>query len=321
VIFQDLLYLPPMEKKELRWGVVVNPNAGSGKCGKNWPIIQKLIKRAKIEFEFEKTERKGHAIELTKQLIDRGFRKLIVVGGDGTLNEVVNGIFTQGDIDAKTITLGMIPVGTGNDWCRTFQVSTKYIDAIKLIRDEKTVIQDIGLVDFHNNGIPNRYFANVAGIGFDANVAHAANKLKEQGKGNAMSYMLILLKTLLKYNSKQMNLTIGGQEFKERMFSIGIGIGQYNGGGMKQLPNAIANDGLLDITVIKNISKWTVIKELKGLYDGTFITHPKIVALQDIAVSFKLNQLEIETDGESVGQGPQNFSILPKALRVVGSLK
>ncbi len=310
-----------MEKTELRWGLIVNPNAGIGKCLKNWPTIQKLIKRAKIEFVFEMTERKGHAIEITKEFIEKGFRKLIVVGGDGTLNEVVNGIFMQKDIDPNTITIGMIPVGLGNDWCRTFQVPLKYIDAIKLIRDGKTVVQDIGLVDFHDNGVPNRYFANVAGIGFDATVAHAANKLKDQGKGNALSYMLILLKTLLKYNSKHMHLTIGEQEFKERMFSIGIGIGQYNGGGMKQLPNAIANDGLLDITVIKRISKWTVVKELKGLYDGSFIHHPKIEALQNTGVSFAHNQLEIETDGESVGKGPQNFSILPKALRVVGSLK
>ncbi len=310
-----------MENMELIWGLVVNPNAGSGKCQKNWPTIQKLVKRSKIDFEFEFTERKGHAIEITKKLIERGFRKLIVVGGDGTLNEVVNGIFTQDDIDPKSITLGMIPVGTGNDWCRTFQVPTKYIDAIKLIRDEKTVVQDIGLVNFYDNAAPDRYFANVAGIGFDATVAHAANKLKDQGKGNALSYMLILIKTLLKYNSKSMQLTVGDRTYNERMFSIGIGIGKYNGGGMKQLPNAIANDGLLDITIIKKITKWTVVKELKGLYDGSFLSHPKIDALQNTVVSFAQNQLEIETDGESVGFGPQNFSILPKALRVVGSLK
>lgn len=311
-----------MEKTENSWGLIVNPNAGSGKCQKNWPTIQKLIKRAKLETEVEFTERKGHAIELTKQFIEKGFRKIIVVGGDGTLNEVVNGIFTHESIDPKSMMLGMVPVGTGNDWCRTFHVPTKYIDAIKLIRDEKTVVQDIGLVNFHNNSSPERFFANVAGIGFDANVAHAANALKDQGKGNALSYMLILLKTLLKYNSKSMQLKVGEQaNYKERMFSIGIGIGKYNGGGMKQLPNAIANDGLLDVTIIKNISKWTVIKELKGLYDGSFLSHPKIDALQDTAISFSENKLKIETDGESVGEGPKDFSILPKALRVVGSLK
>lgn len=311
-----------MEKTEIRWGIVVNPNAGSGKCQKNWPTIQKLIKRSNIDYEAVFTERRGHAIELTKEFIDRGFRKIIVVGGDGTLNEVVNGVFNKEDLDPKLMTLGMVPVGTGNDWCRTFQIPTRYIDAIKLIRDEKTVVQDIGLVDFHNHGTPKRYFANVAGIGFDANVAHAANELKDQGKGNALSYILILLKTLLKYNSKSMQLKVGEQaNYKERMFSIGIGIGKYNGGGMKQLPNAIANDGLLDITIIKKITKWTVIKELKGLYDGSFLSHPKIDALQDTAVSFAQNQLKIETDGESVGLGPRNFSILPKALRVVGSLK
>jgi YegS/Rv2252/BmrU family lipid kinase len=310
-----------METNEIKWGVIVNPNAGSGKCQKNWPTIQKLIKRAKIEFDAEHTERKGHAIELTHQFLEKGYRKIIVVGGDGTLNEVVNGIFHHQSLDPKEVTLAMVPVGTGNDWCRTFGVPDKYIDAIKLIRDEKTVIQDIGLVDFHNNGFPQRYFANVAGIGFDASVAHAANKLKDQGKGNALSYMIILLKTLLKYNSKYMQLSVGEKEFKERMFSISIGIGKYNGGGMKQLPNAIPNDGLLDATIIKKISKWTVIKELKGLYDGSFITHPRIEALQSNQIYFAENQLEVETDGESVGEGPRNFSILPKALRVVGSFK
>jgi len=128
-----------MGNNEQQWGVIVNPNAGSGKCGKNWPIIQKLIKRSKIETEVVFTERKGHAIELSMQLIQKGFYKLIVVGGDGTLNEVVNGIFRQEECSPDNITLGMIPVGTGNDWCRTFQIPNKYIDAIKLIRDEKTV--------------------------------------------------------------------------------------------------------------------------------------------------------------------------------------
>lgn len=311
-----------MKKTENSWGLIVNPNAGSGKCQKNWPTIQKLVKRAKLETVVEFTERKGHAIELTKQFIEKGFRKLIIVGGDGTLNEVVNGIFTQDTIDPKLMILGMVPVGTGNDWCRTFHVPTKYIDAIKLIRDEKTVVQDIGLVNFHNNAYPERYFANVAGMGFDANVAHAANALKDQGKGNALSYMLILFKTLLKYNSKLMQLKIGDQiNYKERMFSIGIGIGKYNGGGMKQLPNAIVNDGLLDVTVIKKITKWTVIKELKNLYDGTFLSHPKVDAWQDTTISFAENKLKIETDGESVGEGPKDFSILPKTLRVIGSLK
>lgn len=310
-----------MENADLLWGMIVNPNAGSGKCSKNWPTIQKLVKRTKIEFEAEFTEKKGHAIALTHQFLEKGFRKFIVVGGDGTLNEVVNGIFTKEGIDSSSITLAMIPVGTGNDWCRTFEVPTKYIDAIKLIRDEKTVVQDIGLVDFYNQSAPKRYFANVAGIGFDASVAHAANELKDQGKGNTLSYIIILLKTLLKYNPKIMHFEVGKEEFKERMFSIGIGIGKYNGGGMKQLPNAIANDGLLDVTIIKKISKWTVIKELKGLYDGSFINHPKIETRVDGKVSFYENKLEVETDGESIGYGAQNFTILPRALRVVGTLK
>ena len=92
-----------MEKTENSWGLIVNPNAGSGKCQKNWPTIQKLVKRAKLETEVEFTERKGHAIELTKQFIEKGFRKIIVVGGDGTLNEVVNGIFTQNSVDPKSM--------------------------------------------------------------------------------------------------------------------------------------------------------------------------------------------------------------------------
>jgi len=310
-----------MENTETKWVLIVNPNAGSGKCQRNWPTILKLVKRAKIDFEFVFTERKGHAIELTHQFLDKGFRKLAVVGGDGTLNEIVNGVFYYKGLDISSITLGMIPVGTGNDWCRTFHVPTKYIDAIKLIRDEKTIVQDIGLVDFHKQAYPKRYFANVAGIGFDAMVAHAANELKDKGKGNALSYMIILIKTLLKYNARTMQLATGAKEFKERMFSVGIGIGKYNGGGMKQLPNAIPNDGLLDVTIIKKISKWTVIKEIKGLYDGSFTEHPKVECLQDTHVHFAENQLEVETDGESVGQGPESFTILPKALKVIGSLK
>lgn len=120
-----------------QWMVIVNPNAGRHKIDKDWDIINDLLIKAKIDFQNAFTEFKEHAIKLSYESIEKGFRKFIVVGGDGTLNEVVNGIFTQNKIPSSDFLVAMIPVGTGNDWCRMFNVPFKYNEAIRIIEREK----------------------------------------------------------------------------------------------------------------------------------------------------------------------------------------
>ena len=128
-----------------KWIAIVNPNAGAGKCKKDWPKIRDLLKKYNVSFDSVYTEKRYHAMILTRKKIREGYKKIIVVGGDGTLNEVINGLFAQKNIVTTDITLGMIPVGTGNDWSRMFGISFKYEEAIK------TLIKEIPIKDLYES--------------------------------------------------------------------------------------------------------------------------------------------------------------------------
>jgi len=304
-----------------KWMVFVNPHAGTSKGERDWGKIYELLYGSQIKFDFIFTKHKEHAIALTTKYIKKGFRKFIVVGGDGTLNEVVNGIFFQKNVPVKDFLLAMIPVGTGNDWCRMFNIPFDYKKAVKVIEQENTFTQDIGKVRYFQLNTPKRrYFINVAGMGYDAVVAEKTNKDKEHGKGGVLTYLKNLLTSLVFYKHTKIRIEIKDNKSlcECEAFSLSVGICKYNGGGMKQLPDAIPDDGLFDVTLIKKLSKFTVLKEVKNLYDGSFMNHPKVQALRGESIQIESNpKINLEADGESLGHSPFQFEIIPGSLRVV----
>jgi len=304
-------------KKE--WLILVNPNAGVGKGFKDWEDISNILNEHNFEYEAVFTERKLHAIELVQEKIAEGFRKIIVVGGDGTMNEAVNGIFQQEIVPTTEITLGMISVGTGNDWVKTFNMPVDYVEAISIIKEEQTLLQDAGIVKFYNETIQKiRYFVNMAGLGFDAMVANKTNLDKENGKSNPLLYIKNLISVLFSYKSTNTKVTVDNHVVNDRIFSIGIGIGQYNGGGMQQTPNAIPDDGLLDVTLIKHMSPLRVIASVRRLYNGTIAKHKRVETFvaKSIFIESKI-PIMIEADGESLGHSPLEFGIVPKSVKVI----
>jgi diacylglycerol kinase (ATP) len=298
--------------------VLVNPNAGGRTGERDWDKISELLKNAGVSFYHKFTEHKNHAVDLVKSHIEKGFRKIIVVGGDGTMNEVVHGIFNQNLCQTNEITLGIIPVGTGNDWCRTFNISSNYSLAIRIIKDNKTTLQDIGHVTYYDSTVKSkRYFSNVAGIGFDAFVAKRVNKKREYKDIGKLEYFRTLLTSLLKTKFIRYKIMLDDSKFDDEVFSMSIGIGKFNGGGIMQLPNAITDDGLLDITIIKRVSKFTIIMLLRKLYDGTFIKNKRVHVFQAKKVKIETESpVYLETDGESLGHSPFEFGIEPRSLRV-----
>jgi YegS/Rv2252/BmrU family lipid kinase len=302
-----------------KWFAIVNPEAGSGKGLKDWPFIKILLEKEGIEFDFHLTERKYHAVELTVWAIRKNYKMILVVGGDGTLNEVVNGVFIQKQHPTSDITIGVIGVGTGNDWQRSFSIPANYEDNVRAIKNERTILQDVGRVDYFESRIRHiRYFANAAGAGFDADVAFATNKLKESGRRGKFLYILSLLKTLINYRYTMASVSVDQTKINGKIFSVTLGIGKYNGGGMMQVPNAQPDDGLFDITIIKKIRRFEVIRNMYRLYNGTILNHPKISGYQAKTASITSKPpVYLEVDGESLGSSPFNFSIVPKSIRVV----
>jgi len=301
------------------WFVIVNPNAGNGKGKKDWERISGLLRRENISFSHRFTECKGQASGITADAIEKGFRQIISVGGDGTLNEIVNGIFLQEKSPANEIVIGMIPVGTGNDWGRMFGIPTIYEGAVNVIREKKTMLHDIGMVSYYSGNEPRtRYFINIAGLGFEALVVKKTNKQKEKGRSNQALYFYNLLSSLLSYKISKAEIIIDGIVTSSRVFSINVGNGRYCGGGMRQTPDALPDDGLLDVTVIKEIGRLEIIKSLKILYDGTILSHPKVDGYRCKNLKVKPETLFfIESDGESLGHTPAEFNIIPAAINVV----
>ncbi len=304
---------------ESEWFTILNPNAGNGKGHRDWNRISEILKRNHIQTAVKFTEEKGQAIGLVREALKEGFRKIISIGGDGTLNEIVNGVFTQDHCSPGEVILSMIPVGTGNDWGRMFGIPTVYEGAVQVIREGRLMLHDIGLVSFFNGEHEEkRYFINIAGLGFESVVVRKTNYQKDRGKSGKAIYLYNLLSSLIAYRNTTAEIIVDGIGSTGRIFSINVGNGKYCGGGMRQTPDAIPDDGLLDITVIRDIGKLEIIRSLKLLYDGTILSHPLVDGYR--ARNLKVNSgdlLYLEADGESLGHTPAEFSIIPSAINIV----
>ncbi len=304
----------------MKWFFIVNPNAGSRKGTRDWPKILKLIKDSGIPYEAVFSTHRGHAIDLTLHCIKQGFRRIAVVGGDGSLNEVLNGIFSQNDVPKNEILVGMIPVGTGNDWCRMFNIPFDYRKALEILIQGKTFVQDVGTVTHYQKDKPEiRYFMNVAGMGYDALVAKKTNIMKEKGRGGPLVYLYFIFASLFQYNFIEAVIEVDGEfVFKGEIFSMNVGICKYNGGGMMQVPYAIPDDGLLDVTLIKKAPKYVVIQHTRKLYNGTLVNLPMVKTFRGKHIRIRsTGRIYLETDGESLGHTPFTFEIIPLGIRTV----
>lgn len=306
----------PLKKK---WFVILNPHAGSGRGKKDWTEILKRLSKSDFQYELAVSEFPKHTIQLTIQAIEKGFRNLIVVGGDGTLNEVVNGIFSQTVCSPEEITIGMVPVGTGNDWIKTFGIPNVYKSAVKIIKQGKTMRQDVGRITFTENDLTKTcYFANMAGFGFDAMVAAKTNRLKDKGRTGIMLYLQALGSSFLNYKTAKTQVVIDGQDINELIFSISIGIGKFNGGGMMQAPGAIPDNGHFQVTIIRKIGFFGILRNLAGLYSGEFVKDPRVSTheARNIFISSAYN-IAGETDGETLGDNKFEIDIISQKLTVI----
>jgi YegS/Rv2252/BmrU family lipid kinase len=302
-----------------KWLVIVNPNAGNGKGKKDWDKISALLKKEDLLFTARFTEKKGHAIDITREAISAGFRKIATVGGDGTLNEVVNGVFLNEICPTLDISLALIPVGTGNDWGKMFGIQPDYEKAIKIISANKQMIHDVGLISFYNGTEKkSRYFINIAGLGFESVVVRNTNIQKDKGRSGKLIYFYNLLTSLLSYKNTKAEVVIDGGKIHADVFSINVGNGRYCGGGMRQTPDAIPDDGILNVTVINGMGKFEIIRNLKILYDGTILSHPKIDGYKCKNMTVNSDSIiYTEADGESLGHTPVEFSIIPASINVI----
>jgi len=306
--------------KTCEWGIIINPQSGGKTARRKWRYISHELMKKDFIFQEHFTEHKMHAVQLVKDIINDGCNNIIVVGGDGTINEVANGILNQNIIPISDINLAVIPVGKSNDWSRFYNLDEDYNNSISVINGWKTLMQDVGLIEYYKEGkIEKRYFINMADIGFAVEVVKNANKKVKKGGNGKWTYLISLFKELYKFKKFRTKIIVDEKkEFNVNLFTLCVGIGKFNGGGMLQAPNAITNDSLFELTIINDIKPFEVIKSIKQLYNGSILSHKNVISQRGKTITVEAGQkFLIEADGEIFGEGPVKFSIIPNALQII----
>ena len=297
--------------------VIVNPIAGAGNGAKLWPSIKSRLAEQGMAFDCVMTGAPSHAIALARDAAAAGYGMIVSMGGDGTLNEVVNGLLAVQGAGAPDITVGVIPVGTGGDFVRTLGLPRNWQQACEHLMGDETRIVDVGEMTYTGrSGEEQRYFVNVAGLGFDGEVSmrisYASKRL-----GGTIPYLTNLVLTLVGYANKDVTAHIDDETLPGRMNSVIVANGQWFGGGMWIAPDARPDDGLFDVIIIGDVGKIELLQTMPRVYKGTHLTHPKVKATRAREVRVESQQdMWMQADGEGLGRAPATFRIRPQALRL-----
>ncbi len=283
---------------------IVNPASGRGKGRSVGRELEERLQYLNLDYQLEFTNAPGHAVELAEKA-SRSFQCIVAVGGDGTLNEVVNGMAES------QATLGLLPVGSGNDFARAVSLQSKLDDALNILLRGKTKRVDLGKA----NG---RYFHNGLGIGFDAWVVHTSQKVRRL-RGNAI-YLYSVITTLWKYKPVPLHMQYNGQTHTDDFFMITVGNGQSLGGGFFLTPEAKLDDGLFDICTIRNMPTVSILRNLLKVYQGTHTEDPRVDIVRSDRLQVQTEQsFAVHLDGEllSLNLKELNVEIVPGAIDVV----
>jgi diacylglycerol kinase (ATP) len=309
-----------LASKQERTFIVVNPRAKNGRAGKEWPQLEQIIKEEyHSEFHVEFTTAPLHATALTKQALREGYDVVVSLGGDGLVNEVVNGFFEERRATNPNAALGVLPFATGADFVKTVGIPNDFREAVKHLDASSTRSCDVGLISCESvNGQPlTRYFINVAEFGLGADVVDRVNRTTKRF-GGQVSFTWGILRTIPFYKNKTISYSIDkAAEIEARLNNFIVANGRYFGAGLKPAPNAQIDDGLFDISIIGNMGLFESVSNLGKLRDGTYLEHPLVTFQRGTHLSARCSErVLIEADGEVVGKLPATFELLASAIRI-----
>jgi len=292
---------------------LVNPASQNGATGRRWPELAHRAAQLGLTGETLFSERPGHLIELARDSVARGAKRIVAVGGDGTLNEAVNGI-AGSDTELATI-----PLGTGMDFVRTFGIPTKFEAAVRVAAAGNVRTIDAGRVRYRTwaGEEAERWFANMGSVGMSGAVAQRANGMSKTLGGRA-TFFYALVRVFLEWRNSDVTVALDDAERHGRMHDVIVANGRFAGGGMKLAPGAEPDDGTFDVVLIGDVSKLDFATQAPGIYRGRHVKHPKVEVLRSRRVGVTGDeQLPIELDGEQVGTTPVTFELVPGALKLL----
>lgn len=294
---------------------VVNPASGNGSTARKWPEIARRAADAGLRGETLFSERPGHSVELARRAVEEGARLIVVVGGDGTVNEAVNGLLHAG---AEGVELALLPRGTGDDFARTFRIPTDLDRALEVAATGRARTIDAGRARYlgWDASQVERYFANFAGAGISGAIARRGEATSRR-LGARLAYLWATVAVFARWKSVQMSVELDDDRREGRMFEVLLGNGAYAAGGMRVAPDAAPDDELLDVVMIGDVTKAEFLTTFPKIYRGTHVGHPKVevVRARRASVDAPL-PLPVVLDGEQPGTTPATFEIVPGALRL-----
>ncbi len=306
--------------------VVVNPKSGNGRTGRDWKAIERRLGAVYPSMSVGFTRKQGDAAALVRHALREGHLEIVAVGGDGTINEAVNGMFDASGTTPRDSVFAFVTSGTGGDFRKTFNIDAGTEAAIARLKRATVHPIDAGRVTcLTKTGEPAmRYFINIASFGLSGVIVDSVNRARiAKLFGGSFAFAFHSAAGMLRYRNRTVRIMVDGAEDEIAAIStVAIANGQYFGGGMKVAPGAFVDDGLFDIVVMGGAPKGQSLAEMKLLYTGEHITKPHVRVLRGKHVvvapvaETKGRPVLIETDGEAAGRLPATFEILPRALNL-----
>ena len=285
------------------WTIIANPVSGRGRARRTGERVADLLHERGVYVDLMMSGAPGDCERLAREALARGVRQVAACGGDGTVHEVVNGLANSDAV------LGVVPCGRGNDLARALGLSSDVEDVVNTLVHGVDRAIDLGKVG-------DRFFATVASLGFDTAVAQRARSRPSRLGGTA-SYCLAVLRTLSGYRSSFVRLRGDFGVFEGRILLAATANAPFYGSGIKIVPDAIVDDGVLDVCIVADVSRWTVLRMFLRAYSGAHVGHSAVRVVQTRTLQIESDDpLWIFADGEPMCEVPAKIEVVPSALKV-----
>ena len=305
------------------WFLIANPSSATATAGQRWMDCEKQLLDAGLKVEHAITEYKAHAIELAREAAEKGCRKFIAMGGDGTVHEVMTGLLRFADAtegaNLGDFTLAVIPAGTGNDWIRSAGIPADIQEAVACIIKGRTGKEDVVRMTFENGVF---CMANIGGIGVDAAICHNTNKLKEKGHKGGMLYTMVAPYSTLSRKRNPVEIVLDGEVvYKGKLFTATLGNGTYRGNGLIQTAQDTKwDDGLLDISIMPGVNHIKGLSLMMHCLSGDLAVQPGMITKRFRKMTVKpLSDRKdmVEVDGEIPGRLPLTMEVTGQQINII----
>lgn len=304
----------------LKLFIIANPTSCNGKARKIWPALELALKQRNWNYTFRWTEYQGHSRKLIDDALSSNIDMIVAMGGDGTVHEIIDEYYKK--FSNIKIPITALPLGTGNDWARYWNIPRDISQWIEMIARGKLYDHDLGRVEYFNLYGNKEYsvFNNVAGMAYDAFVANYVESKKKKSKVNAIVYLFYIFRCLFMYRLQKSKITSETRLLEDKFYTINVGLCPFSGGGLQIVPHARPNIGSLAVTIVKPLTKIGVLLFSKEFYSGKMHLHKKSISfhteLLTVSPSDQNETILLEAEGEMLGKLPATFTIIKKAIKI-----